>query len=86
MSIKRVSEEPYAVTQLLGIEDCPDRGLVVIQLGTPDGAMVEVACAYRAAHLIAAALGRWQTYRTALQAGRKTAKKASVPGRLTCCP
>ena len=86
MAIRRVSEKPFRVSQLLGIEDDPGQSRLVLQLGTPDGAMVELACDYRAAHLIASALGRWQSYRSAEQSGRKTAKLADEPGRLPCCP
>ncbi|MSP83736.1 MAG: hypothetical protein EXQ94_12665 [Alphaproteobacteria bacterium] len=86
MSIRRATEEPYPVTQFLGLEDEQAKDRVLLQLGTPDGRMLEIACTYRAAHLVAAALGRWQTYRTADGASRKTAILSSNPGRLPCCP
>jgi hypothetical protein len=86
VTIKRASDEPVAVSQVLGLEDDPATSEVRLQLGTPDGRMVEIACSYRAAHVLAAALGRWQGMRTADQAGRKTARLAATPGRLPCCP
>lgn len=80
------TKEPVPVTQFLGIEDDPEGERLVLELGTPDGHVLRVDCSYRAAHLVAASLARWQGYRVERQAKRKTARLADDPGKLPCCP
>jgi len=86
MTIVTATAQPVPVTQFLGIEDDPATGRLVLELGTPEGRVLQIACSYRAAHLVAAALARWQGYRVAEQAKRRTARLADDPGKLPCCP
>jgi hypothetical protein len=74
------------VSQFLGLEDDPAGQRLTLQFGTPEGRVVDLACSYRCAHPIAAALGRWQSIHLEVQSSRKTAILAAEPGVLPCCP
>ena len=86
MSVITETLEAMQKSRFVGFDDDPVHERIILLLGMPNGHVLEVACAYRAAHLIAAALGRWQQVRMAATGPRRRAKLATTPGRLPCCP